>query len=161
MKKALVLAGVLCLQASVGRASILECWITVDNPNPNQGETFNVSIWLQVVPDPALTAQLGHVEDVSQSGIQSALVSIYQQNPHGNYSAQDAPHTRNVASVFNTSPIGGFDNVNTPADMIDTNNPIFPDGDFDAINAAGSTSGNDLTVGVAGPVRFRPPVAYL
>jgi hypothetical protein len=151
MKKALVLAAVLCFVASMSQAAILRAWLTVDNANPNVGQNFTVSIWLQVVPDPALTAQLGHVEDVSQSGIESAAVSIYQQNPHGNYSAQDAPGTRQVATVFNTG-VGGFDIANTPANMIDTNNPFFPDGDFDAINAAGSTSGLDLTIGVGGPV---------
>jgi hypothetical protein len=157
MKKALVLAGVLCLLASVGRAALLECWITVDNPNPNQGQTFNVSIWLQVVPDPALTAQLGHVEDVSQSGIECAGVSVYQQNPYGNYSALPAsssgPEAFHVLCVFNTSSVCGFDQVwparlqdNLPAGYCE-NWPT-----FDAVDAAGLTSGNDLTVAVAGPV---------
>ena len=80
MKKVLVLAGVLCLMASVSRAAILEGWLTSDNMNPPADATFNVTIWLEVVDD----ARIIPPEDLSHAGIQNATVSIYQQNPPGN-----------------------------------------------------------------------------
>jgi hypothetical protein len=162
MKKVLVLTAVLCFVASMSHASVLESWLTVDNATPNVGQTFTVSIWLQVVPDPSLTLKLGHLEDISQGGIESAAVSIYQTGPAGRYSAVQAANVpptqlKVVKTTFNTSV---WDQQHVPAARTDTTDGIYDangtyiggNGDFDALQAAGATSGGDLTIGTTGPV---------
>jgi hypothetical protein len=85
MKNVLVLTAVLCFVASVSQASILEAWVTTDNPAPTIGQNFTVSIWLEVVPDPSLGETYATLASWGGGGVASAAVSVYQQNPQGYY----------------------------------------------------------------------------
>jgi hypothetical protein len=142
MKKALVLAGVLCLQASAGRAAYLEAWLTSDNMNPAANATFNVTIWLQVFG--------GASEDISQHGIRGVTISVYQQNPPGNCGPVPvAPFPPPQAKIVTTTDNYAAFDANRNAPLRQDGNG---DGYLDALQAQGVTSGLDLNVGVSAPV---------
>ena len=151
MKKAMVLSGVLFLMASMTQAAILDAWVTTDNSLPTAGQTFDLTIWLEVVPDPSISPP----EDVSNFGISRAVVTLLQQDPPGNCEPIAAGYTgiaaTQVKTAFNTTAFdisyAGLGN-NTPASLQDGNG----DGYLDATMATGLDGGDDFHVGVNTPV---------
>ena len=132
------------MMASVSHAAILEAWLTSDNMSPAANAAFKLTIWLQIVPDPAINPP----DEMSQFGIANVMVSIYQQNPVGNCApvprgTSGMPKTQ-VQTTWNTD---AFDYGNYAPAIISS------DG-YDGLNAGSVTSDNDMNVGATAPVWF-------
>ena len=147
MKKVLVLTCVLCLAASLTQASILQCWVTSVAPVTTSTVNYDLQIWLQVVPDPALTQQLGHVEDITDGGINSVTMSIWTSDSTL-VTEPLPPNPNNLTLVKTTFNYDAFDDFTHAAQRSDAS----WDGDLDAVGAVGATSGYDHNIGVGQPV---------
>ena len=143
MKKATILAAVLCLTASMGQASILEGWLTASTVS-SAGQNYSVSIWLEIVPDAAKGETLA---SIARQGISDVGVSILTSDTHGVTQPLQASIVQPaaVATVFNTDV---FDSLTVAAARQDGDS----DGDLDALDAVGSDSGANWGVGVGTPV---------
>ena len=151
MKNVLALAAVLFLTESLTQASILQSWVTTPTSVTTSTVNYDVQIWLLVVPDPALGETL---TSISQQGISGAAVSIVTWDSHlvTEPLPQSAGQTSVVKSIFNYNDFEGL--ADFKAQRADGTLPNFdtPDGDLDALEAAGTTSIDNLGIGVGAPV---------
>ena len=132
MKNALILTAVLCLIPSMSRASILKCWLT-STTTTAVGQNYNVSIWLQVLPDPSIPG-----ESIAGGGVSDVAVSILTSD------------TR-----FVTEPLAPGSLLPPWASRsMYTRQDGDSDGDLDAMNCIGSTDNSHLDLGVGTPVLF-------
>ena len=139
MKKVLVLTAVLCFAASMSHAAILDVWLTSDNMNPAANATVNLTIWMQIVPDPSLTAKLGHLEDVTNFGVSDVAVTI----SHVDTNIKPVVFTPGVAKTAWNFASFDFGTYIKPA--------ISADG-YNTIQCGSATSGFDPTIGAASPI---------